>query len=283
MSLAAAYLRLIRPANCIMMGVAVLIGAVMAGIGNLNATECRLALGFITGFALTGASMVVNDYYDRKIDAINEPHRPIPSGKITPSEALIFATILTIVGFAAAVFTNALCILVSIIAWLLLAAYTTFGKRAGLPGNFLVSSCIAIPFVYGSLAITGTVGLNVIFFAGLAFLSNTGREITKGIVDAEGDKAENVRTLAVGYGSRKAALVAASFYLSAVVISPLPWLLRLVSIWFLPFVVLTDFGLALSSFLLLRNSSRENARKVKNAVLLWFIAGLTAFVVGAIG
>ena len=50
---------------------------------------------------------------------------------------------------------------------------------------------------------------------------------------------------------------------------------------FIPFVVMTDFGLVASSFMLLRNYSRENARKVKNIVLLWFIIGLLAFVFGA--
>jgi hypothetical protein len=47
-------------------------------------------------------------------------------------------------------------------------------------------------------------------------------------------------------------------------------------------VAITDFGLAASSFMLLKDYSRENARKIKNMVLLWFIIGLLAFVAGAI-
>ena len=46
----------------------------------------------------------------------------------------------------------------------------------------------------------------------MAFLSNTGREITKGIVDVKGDSAEKVKTLAVRYGEKKAAIVATVFY-----------------------------------------------------------------------
>jgi hypothetical protein len=53
-------------------------------------------------------------------------------------------------------------------------------------------------------------------------------------------------------------------------------------LWFIPLVAVTDFGLAASSFMLLRDYSRENARKVKKIVLLWFIVGLLAFFIGAL-
>jgi len=166
-------------------------------------------------------------------------------------------------------------------SWVIVVTYLTVGKRSGLPGNFLVSACVAIPFIYGSAAVVGTVGVNVVFFALMAFLSNTGREITKGIVDVMGDKLENVKTLAVRYGERSAAVVAAVFYVAAVVLTPIPWFLGLVSVWFVPFVLATDVGLAACSVLLLRDHSREKARKIKNTVLLLFVLGLLAYVFGA--
>jgi geranylgeranylglycerol-phosphate geranylgeranyltransferase len=127
------------------------------------------------------------------------------------------------------------------------------------------------------------VRLNVLLFASMAFLSNTGREITKGIVDVQGDKTANVKTVAVRYGEKNAAIAAASFYMLAVLLSPIPWLLGLVSFWFIPLVLITDIGLTASSILLLKDYSRENARKTKNNVLLWFVFGLLAFIVGAVG
>jgi len=278
-----AYLRLIRPVNCVMMGFAVIIGAVLAGFSDLNSSWLNLVLGFVTGFMLTADSMAMNDYYDREIDAVNEPKRPIPSGIIKPTEALVLAFLFTVVGFSAAYLTGMLCLLTSVIAWLIVIAYTTVGKRSGLPGNFLVSMCVAIPFVYGSIAATGTVMLKVMFFAVIAFLSITGREVTKGIVDLQGDKLQNVKTLAVRYGKRSAAAAAVFFYLFAVVLSPIPWLAKLVSFWYIPLVTVTDFGLVACSFMLLKDSSRENARKVKNSALFFFIFGLLAFVAGAYG
>jgi geranylgeranylglycerol-phosphate geranylgeranyltransferase len=231
---------------------------------------------------LTAASMTINDYYDRQIDAMNEPGRPIPSGLVKPKEALAFALILTAVGFVASYLTNVFSLLTAIIAWTVFVAYTTVGKRTGLPGNFLVSTCVAIPFVYGSIATLNEIKLNVLIFASIAFLSITGREITKGIVDVEGDKAHNVKTLAVRYGEKTAAAAAAAFYVFSVLLSPIPWLLGLVSFWFIPVVAITDFGLAASSFMLVRDYSRDNARRIKTAVLVWFMIGLLAFVVGTL-
>jgi len=281
-----ACIRLIRPVNCAMMGFAVIIGALLTGLNGLNAFWLKLAFGFLTGFLLTAASMVINDYYDREIDAVNEPRRPIPSGAVTAKEALVFAFILTAIGFWTAYLTrtnNALCLLTAMIAWLVSVTYTTIGKRSGLPGNFLVSACVAIPFIYGSIAMTGYVRLNVLVFELMAFLSITGREITKGIADAQGDRLQNVRTLAVRYGEKAAAVSAVFFYILAVALSPIPWLIGIVSVWFIPLVVVTDFGLLVCSFTLLKDYSRENARRVKHRVLLFFIFGLLAFAAGTYG
>jgi len=273
-------LRLMRPVNCLMMGFAVVVGAALANPKLSAVSWLSLVYGFITGFMLTAASMAINDYYDREIDAINEPNRPIPSGVIKPKEALAFAFMLTVVGFATAYLTSIFCLGLAIIAWTVFVTYTTIGKRSGLPGNFLVSTCVAMPFIYGSVAAVNAVRLNVLIFAFMAFLSNTGREITKGIVDVKGDQTQNVKTLAVRFGEKTAAVAASLFYLFAVLLSPVPWLLNLVSFWFIPLVAVTDIGLVASSLMLLTDYSRENAKKVKKTVLLWFIVGLLAFVAG---
>lgn len=279
------FIRMMRPVNCLMMGFAVLVGAALANSNVLESFLQNLIYGFSTGFLLTAASMVINDYYDREIDAVNEPSRPIPSGLVKPREALAFAFLLTVLGLITAFLTNITaisCFATALIFWLISATYVTVGKRTGLMGNFLVSACVSAPFVYGSLAISNEIKPNIWIFVSMVFLSNTGREITKGIVDIQGDKARNVKTMAVRYGERKAAVAAATFYLLAVALTPLPPILNLVSVLFTPLVVITDAGLITSSAMLLRDYSRENARKVKNQVLVWFFTGLIAFLVGSL-
>jgi geranylgeranylglycerol-phosphate geranylgeranyltransferase len=279
------YIHLMRPLNCAMMGFAVLVGAVLAypQLGSLN--WLNILYGFLTGFTFCAAAMVINDYYDRKIDAINEPLRPIPSGTIKPIEALVFMAVLIAVGsiFSLLIFPyGLLCFLIAAASLAITATYLTVGKRSGLPGNFLVSVCVAIPFIYGSVTAIGTVSTNVLLFASMAFLSNTGREITKGIVDIKGDRAEGVKTLAVRFDEKTAAAVAVVFYLSAVALTPVTWILGLVGFWFIPFVLVTDIGLIACSALLLLNHSREKARRIKKVVLYLFLVGLLAYIFGVI-
>jgi geranylgeranylglycerol-phosphate geranylgeranyltransferase len=276
------FIKLMRPANCVMMGFAVLVGAILTGIHISSLNWLDIMFGFMTGFTLCAAAMAINDYYDRSIDAINEPLRPIPSGIIKAREALILVAILSAVGFVFAYLVSTVCFLVAAASLVITGTYLTVGKRSGLPGNFLVSACVAIPFVYGSITAVGSVGVNVLLFAFMAFLSNTGREITKGIVDVKGDSAERIKTLAVQFGEKNAAIVAVFFYVSAIVLTPITWVLGLVSFWFLPFVLVTDVGLAICSSVLLTDHSREKARKVKKAVLILFVFGLLAYVFGAV-
>jgi geranylgeranylglycerol-phosphate geranylgeranyltransferase len=276
------FIRLIRPINCAMMGFAVFVGTVLAYPHLSSFNWLNILYGFLTGFTLTAASMTINDYYDRAIDAINEPFRPIPSGIVSEREALAFVFVLSMVGFIFSYFTRVLCLVVALVSWVVVVTYVTVGKRSGLPGNFLVSTCVAIPFIYGSIIVLNTVPLSVLLFTLMAFLSNTGREITKGIVDVKGDKVEGIGTLAVHYGEKSAAVIAVLFYVFAVALTPLTWFLNLVSVWFIPLVLVTDIGLVTCSILLLRDSSREKARKIKKVVLYLFVVGLLAYVVGVL-
>jgi len=267
-----------------MMGFAVIVGAFTVGGNVLSSSPTiplRLTLGFITGFTVTGASMVINDYWDRDIDRVNEPRKPIPSGAVSPGESMIFAAILSSIGFLSAGLISTLSLAIAVASWMVSVSYNTKGKRTGLLGNFLVSSCVAVPFVYGSVITGEELDLSPIVFAVLAFLSNTGREITKGIVDIRGDETRNIKTIAAVYGEKTAAYVASVFYIAASGLSFLPIHLGLVSSWFLPFVLLADAGFLVSSIILVRTPSRENARRIKNLVLLWMNFALLAFIAGS--
>lgn len=274
-------LRLMRPLNCIVMSLAVLVGASLTGLGNLQGVN--LLFSAITAFTLTGAAMAVNDYYDFDIDKINEPNRPIPSGQVSLKTSLVTTAVLTLIGLSSAFFISLFCLLFATVAWIIMVTYTTIGKRAGFPGNLLVSACVAAPFLFGSIVATNTITINILLFASMAFLSNTGREIAKGIVDIEGDSQHKIKTLAVVFGRKKAALAAVIFFISAVCLSTTPLILNIVSIWFIPFVLVTDVGLLWCSVSLLKNPERENSRKIKKTVLFLFIFGLLAFIFGMLG
>ena len=190
--------------------------------------------------------------------------------------------VFSVLGLGSAWLTSPGNLAIAILAWVGMIVYSTVGKRTGLPGNLIVSGCIALPFVYGGV-IGGEVGMgHSLLFALIAFLTNTGREVTKGIVDVDGDRASGIRTVAVSAGPTVAAWVSVACYLSAVLISVAPVYLRLVSVWYVPFVAVTDLGLIYLSVSLLREPSRENSRIVKNRVLPLMLSGLFGFLLGSL-
>ena len=278
------FVRLMRPVNCTMMGFAVIVGAALAsGFRFPTGSWWILFLSFFTAFTLTGSAMAVNDYYDREIDAVNEPRRPIPSGAVSPREALLLFAMLSLFGFFAAFLTNLSCLATAVFAWAVMTLYSTRGKRMGLPGNLLVSTCVSLPFIYGALALGGGLPSTSLLFSSMAFLSNTGREVTKGIVDVEGDAKEGIKTVAVSHGPRAAAVAAAFLSSSAVLLSFLPLFWHFVSLWYLPLIIVSDMGFIFSSLWLLRDWRRENARRIKNLFLLWMALGLMGFLAGSVG
>ncbi len=271
---------IVRPVNSVMLGLAILVGATVTGGASILGSPLTLLLSFVTGFCMTGAAMAINDYYDREIDAVNEPGRPIPSGRVTPGEAVALTAALSAVGLGASYMISLSVTLVAAFSWVVMMLYSAWGKRTGFPGNLMVSACISLPFIFGGL-ITGSI-LSSLYFGLMAFLSNTGREVTKGIVDVEGDRGAGVNTIAVSKGPRTASVVASAFYVATVVSSLIPPALRLVSAWYYPFVAVTDLGLLYSTYSLINEPTRENSRAIKNRVLYLMLVGLVGFAAGSL-
>ncbi len=279
MSLSLGLLRMIRPVNCAMMGLAVIVGEVMALGGGFLLWPALI--GFAVGFLLLGAAMTTNDYFDVDIDRVNQPERPLPSGSVKPSQALWAAAILITGGLLLAATINLFTFGIAALSQMLMAYYNARGKRTGLPGNVVVSVNVGIPFVFGGFAV-GNMNLALGFFTLLSFLSSLGREVTKGIADIPGDSKIGVRTVAVKSGPKTASRVAALFFLLAVLLSLLPLVTRVVSWVYIPWVIACDTGFVYTSLSLLRKTTAENARRQKQLALVWMMLGLLAFLFGAL-
>ena len=274
--------RIIRPVNSMMVGFAILVGVIIGGGRVMLESFMLLSYSFLTGFLLSGSSMAINDYYDRDIDAMNEPGRVLPSGALEPNEAIAWSIILAFFGLLAAYYTSWIHLGLAFLAWGASIFYATVGKKTGLPGNVVVSACVSLPFVYGGLLVGDSAFFSSLIFTFIAFLTNTGREITKGIVDIEGDRAEGINTVAVLHGSEKAAYSSIVLYVLAVGLSAVPVFWGIVSLWYIPFILFTDAGLLYVSYSLYGNFGRENSRKVKNMVRILMITGLLGFLAGSI-
>jgi geranylgeranylglycerol-phosphate geranylgeranyltransferase len=261
-----------------MIGFAVVVGELMAS----NIVPVKSAFyGFMAGFLLLAASMVLNDYFDREIDKINEPERPLPAGLIKPAQALSFSLILAAFGFWFAGNSGAWPLVIALMSVIVMISYNSKLKKTGLLGNALVSTNVAIPFIYGGFVV-GSPTWSLGIFSLLAFLSSMGREIVKGIVDVSGDAAKGIRSLAATKGNAKAAKYGATLFVAAVALSGLPLVLQIVSEYYIPLVAVCDIGFLLTAYSLIVNSSPRNAKRSKKYVLVWMIFGLLAFLLGTI-
>lgn len=273
---ASGFFEIARIPNCLLMGFAVIIGEFMS-MGYMTPIYSA-AVGFLVGFTILAGSMAVNDIFDAEIDAINNPGRPIPSGRVSKTEAATFAAIALVAGLLLAFALSVLNLLIAVVAVGLMLYYNKFGKKTGLAGNAVVSTNLAIPFIFGGAI--GGVNATLCVFALLAFLAGMGREVIKGMADIAGDSKRGVRTLAVAKGLGIASKTGALFFVVAVLLSTVPIVLRMVSWLYVPIVLVCDAGFLYSAYSIVRDPSPRNAVTSKNQALAWMLLGLIAFIAG---
>ncbi len=273
-----AYWTLVRIPNCLMIGLAVIVGEAIA-LGTLPSISAAV-FGFLTASLLLAGTMVLNDIHDIEVDRVNTPGRPLPSGKIGTQEAYLLSAVLSSLGILSSIVLGPLTLLTALLALVLMVYYNTGGKSTGLLGNAVVSFNVALPFFFGGLVVNNLRPLLFIFSV-LAFLVNMAREIAKGIVDIAGDSLTRVKTLAVLKGPKSAARASATLFVAAVVLSFFaPLLDAKVSVLYYPGVVLADLGFLYSAYRLVRDQRPETARVVKKQVLFWMLFGLVGFLMG---
>lgn len=262
-----------------MIGLAVIVGEVIA-LGGLPVYPA-IVFGFLTASLMMAGTMILNDVNDVEVDKLNNPQRPIPSGRISNREAYALAMLFSATSIIFAGLLGPRTALTGLLALALMAYYNTRGKRTGFPGNLVVSFNVALPFFYGGLAV-GSLTTLLYVFSVLAFLANLGREIAKGIPDVQGDRALGIRTLAVSIGPKKAATASASMFLAAVLLSFLPPATGRLSLLYFPVVWMADAGFIYSSYRLLVSQRPEAVRKTKTMVLIWMLLGLVGFLLGGL-
>lgn len=232
------FLRLTRPLNVVFAGLLTAIGAFVAG-GAMAAPQATVA-GSVATAAAVAAGNALNDYFDREVDAVNRPDRPIPSGSVSPRGAIGFATAAFILAVALALTLPRLAIIIAGINLLALVLYTELFK--GLPGvgNAVVSYLGGSTFLFGAAAVN-ELGSIALVLGALAALATFSREVIKDVEDKAGDAAESLRTLPIVVGDRYALLIATVAVVIGVLASPVPYLLDAFGTAYLVFLLPADF------------------------------------------
>lgn len=267
--MAQVFLEIMRPGNCLMAAIAALIGLLVADSGPEPLTAF---LVFLAVFAVTGAGNAVNDYFDRKIDAVNRPERPIPSGRISPRQAHVWSIALFALGCLAALFINQLAFAIAIFNSALLYLYARNLKVTPFAGNLAVGYLTGSTFLFGGAA-GDDVEITAFLFL-LATLATLAREIEKDIEDVEGDKTSGAKTLPIVIGEGRSSILAAAFVVAAIGLSYLAPLGRA----YIAAVTVADI-LFLAA---LANIVRGEAPRAQKMLKMGMAAALAAFLVAAV-
>jgi chlorophyll synthase len=192
--------------------------ALMCGVvssGRPVIAQWPLVVGVIllAGPLVCGTSQAVNDWFDRHVDAINEPNRPIPSGRVPGRWGLGIAVVWSLTALAIAAVLG-LWVFYAAIAGLALAwAYSMPPfrlKKNGWWGNLAVGACYeGLPWFTGAAVLSaGLPDVKIIALAALYSAGAHGIMILNDFKAVEGDVEMGVRSIPVQLGVARAARLA---------------------------------------------------------------------------
>ena len=212
-------LQLMKPITWIPLMWGVVCGAASSGNYTWTAENILIAAAcmLLAGPLMAGYTQTLNDFYDRDIDAINEPYRPIPSGAVTVPQAIAQILLLLVAGVALSYGLDVwarhefptitcLCLGGALLSYIYSAPPLKLKKNGWLGNYALGASYIALPWwtghaLFGDL--TATIVVLTLFYS----LAGLGIAIVNDFKSVEGDRQLGLNSLPVMFGVGTAAWI----------------------------------------------------------------------------
>ena len=208
-----AVLELLKPVTWFAAMWALACGVVSAGVPLRENYVAVAGSILLAGPLVCGTSQAANDWFDRHVDAINEPGRPIPSGRIPGRWGLFIAVGWTALSLVVGAALGPWVFVASLVGLSLAWAYSAPPfrlKKNGWWGNSAVGLCYeGLPWFTGAAALghrlpDGRITALALLYSAGAF----GIMVLNDFKAIEGDTVLGIRTLPVQLGVRRAAIFA---------------------------------------------------------------------------
>jgi chlorophyll synthase len=215
-SAVAAFLELLKPVTWFPPMWAFACGVVSTGLPTEGHWWLIIAGIVLAGPLVCGTSQAINDWFDRDVDAINEPGRPIPSGRVPGRRGLYFAIGWTLLSLAVAALLGTWVLIAAVVGLALAWAYSAPPlrlKQNGWWGNTAVAASYeGLPwFTAAAVMVGGLPDARIIAIAALYSLGAHGIMTLNDFKSVSGDARMGVRSLPVQLGVQRAAWVACIF------------------------------------------------------------------------
>lgn len=252
-------------------------GVVSAGVPVLENLPSVIGAVLLAGPLVCGTSQAANDWFDRHVDAINEPDRPIPSGRIPGRWGLYVALAWTGISLAVGAALGPWVLLAAIFGLALAWAYSAPPLRLklnGWYGNLAVGLCYeGLPWFTGAAALGASqlpdprITILALLYSAGAF----GIMVLNDFKAVEGDRELGIRSLPVQLGVRRAAQFAC-----VVMAVPQAIVVGLLAHWDRPIEAMIVAGLLVAQLALMPMLLRNPRKRAP----LYNATGTTAFVLG---
>jgi 4-hydroxybenzoate polyprenyltransferase len=166
------------------------------------------------------AAMGFNRYIDREYDRKNQrtKNREIPAGIISPSSALAFVIVNSVLFCATTIFINRLTFYLSFIALAVVLGYS-YTKRFTSLCHFILGIAMSIAPTGAYIALTGEFGVFPVLLSALVLFWGGGFDILYALPDYEFDRENKLHSVPVAIGRRNAMILSIAVHVVAILIS----------------------------------------------------------------
>lgn len=171
------------------------------GFGNFRFHEWYLFVLFILGaFIMRGAGCVINDLWDRKIDAQVErtKSRPLAAGDVTPAQGFVYLAVLLWLGLMILIQLNATAITLGLMSVVLVVLYP-LAKRVTWYPQFILGLTFNMGALMGWAAVTGQLAWPALFLYIAGILWTLGYDTIYAHQDKEDDAVIGIKSTALKF------------------------------------------------------------------------------------
>jgi geranylgeranylglycerol-phosphate geranylgeranyltransferase len=266
-----------RPVNFLITFISVIVAVIISSPQIYF--ELNIFLAAIAAALTASAGNVINDIFDFEIDKINQPSRPLPSGKISRKEAYILYLTFLLISISISILISLPALIFVLFSHLLLFLYSKYLKRILLLGNLTVAFLTGLVFIFGGIVVGSPSA--AIVPALFAFLINLIRELVKDMQDINGDQAAGLQTFPIKFGMQNSKFIISFLIFILIIYTFYPFITQLYNIeFFIVVMALVNPILIYCVKKIFEKESEKYLKKISNLLKLSMVIGLFAIYIG---